>query len=282
MKRKIACLVFLCLLVFLVFRAVAPPEEPAGPPYASTLPIISYHAIRTVHDMPLGQTVIDYDLFAEEMSYLHAQGYRTLSMDEVVQFLQGRKFPQKIVALSFDDGLISSLHAVPLLLHYRFRAAFWVIPGVAAPNPLKPGADRLYMDWRTLKLLDMLPGITVYSHTMTHPWEKGSTLVDWVNGNTPGKTKDDARFELTESKKLLEEHLGHPVPYLGWPSGIYNPELIEMARQAGYTATVTADDGLNKPGDDLFHIHRIMVNGNCDEKTFEKMLADGVYRGCQG
>lgn len=55
-----------------------------------------------------------------------------------------------------------------------------------------------------------------------------------------------------------------------------------MARQAGYTAAVTADDGLNKPGNDLFHIQRIMVNGNCGEKAFEKLLADGIYHGCNG
>jgi len=283
MKRKITWLAILCLLTLLgiVTIELLQPNEPVGPPYATKLPIISYHAIRTLHDAPLGMTVIDYDRFAEEMSYLHQQGYRTLSMDEVVQFLHGRKFPPKIVAIHFDDGLSSSLQALPLLLRYRFRATFWVIPGVSQPNPLAPGADRQYMNWETLELLDKIPRIGIYSHTMTHPWENGKTLVDWVDGRTPGKTADNALFELTESKKELEGHLGHPVPYLNWPSGIYNQKLTDMAKQAGYTAAVTADDGLNQPKKDLFHIQRIMISGNCSLKVFELMLADGIYRGCE-
>lgn len=188
-------------------------QEPTGA-YALTLPVLSYHAIRTIHDMPLSMTVIDDDRFAEEMRYLHEQGYATLSMDEVVQFLKGKKFPPKSVAINFDDGLVSSLQAVPLLLRYGFKATFWVIPGVSQPNPQAPGADRMYMSWLTLEFLDKLPGIALYSHTMTHPWQAGNTLVDWAKGLTPGKTADDAGFELTESKRQLEDKLGHPVPYL--------------------------------------------------------------------
>src|SRR5580704_2058141 len=122
MKRKTACLILISLLAFAAFKVVMPPpdEEPTGR-YALTLPIISYHAIRTIHDAPLGMTVIDYDRFAEQMHYLHEQGYTTLSMDDVAQFMRGKKFPQKIVAINFDDGLVSSLQAVPLLLRYGFK-----------------------------------------------------------------------------------------------------------------------------------------------------------------
>lgn len=255
-------------------------KEPTGA-YALTLPIITYHAIRTIHNAPLSGTVIDYDRFAEEMRYLHEQGYTSLNMDEVVQFMRGRKLPPKIVAINFDDGLISSLQAVPLLLRYGFKATFWVIPGVAQPNPLKPGADRLYMSWLTLELLDKVPGMALYSHTMTHPWQAGDTLVDWAQGLTPGKTVQDVNFELTESKKQLEDKLGHPVSYLDWPSGIYNQELIDLAQRAGYKAIVTTDDTFNKPGGDVLRLHRTMINGNCDLKTFEMILADGKYRACE-
>src|ERR1700727_401215 len=112
MKQIGACLGLFFLLIFfclglsvaqLIGRETI--KTPTGA-YALTLPIISYHAIRTIHDMPLGMTVIDCYRFAEEMRYLHEQGYATLSMDEVVQFLKGRKFPPKSVAINFDDGLV--------------------------------------------------------------------------------------------------------------------------------------------------------------------------------
>jgi len=266
-------------LAVLIGLASAQAQQPTAV-YAKVLPVITYHAIRTDHDMPIGDTVIDYDRFAEEMKYLHDQGYMTLTMDETVQFLQGKKFPEKIVAIHFDDGLKSSLQALALLQSYHFKATFWAITTVAAPNPAAPGADNLYMNWEALNTVDKTPGMIVYSHTVTHPWENGKTLVDWVEGRTPGKTKQDAFFELTESKKLLEQHLGHLIPYLAWPAGVYNQELTNMAREAGYTAAVTTVDTLNKPGGDPFQIHRTMINGTCDEKVFEKILRDGIYHDC--
>jgi peptidoglycan/xylan/chitin deacetylase (PgdA/CDA1 family) len=266
-------------LVILLGLASAQARQPV-PAYAKTLPVIAYHAIRTIHDERLGMTVIDKYRFEQEMTYLHDHGYTTLSIDEVVQFLQGKKFPPKIVAITFDDSLSSQLEALPILQQYHFKASFWAITGVAAPNPAAPGADFSYMNWATLKRLDEMPGMAVYSHSVTHPWQQDKTFIDWAEGRTPGKTKQDVLFELTESRRLLEQDLGHSVPYFAWPAGAYNQDLTNIARQAGYKAVMTVVDTLNKPGGDPFQIHRTMINGKCDEKTFEQMMQDGVYREC--
>jgi len=246
----------------------------AGAPPAPALPILVYHQIRVGPDGPPdGETVISYERFSVDMEYLHDQGYVTLDMDEVVQFLQGERFPPKVVAIHFDDGWQSAINAVPVLDRYGFKATFWVI-GTSV------GSDASFMDWPLLQDLDKNPNFEIYSHTMTHPYEDGDTLVDWVAGKTPGKSATDARWELTESKRLLEEKLGHPVPYLAWPAGVFDDVLVEMARQAGYTALVTVVDTMNHPGDDPLRIHRTTINGVCDERAFRDIMADGAYRDC--
>jgi peptidoglycan/xylan/chitin deacetylase (PgdA/CDA1 family) len=242
------------------------------------LPIIVYHRI---YDDKLENpklldksTSISLSDFAGQMRYLHEQGYTTLSMPEVMDYLKGKKFPAKIVAIHFDDGWKSAKQAVPILNSYKFKASFWIIAG-AGHDIGSP-----HMDWDAILELAKNPDFDIYSHTMTHPWKKGENLVDWVSGNTKGKGAEQASWELTESKHLLEEKLDRPVPYLAWPSGIYNDKLVKLAQDAGYTALLTIDNGLNHPQDNPFFIKRTMINGGCDMEIFKQILSDGIYRSC--
>jgi peptidoglycan/xylan/chitin deacetylase (PgdA/CDA1 family) len=237
------------------------------------LPILVYHEIRTQGATPPdGETVISLERFEAQMRYLHEQGYRTLRMDEVMAFLGGRPFEGKVVAIHFDDGWKSVQQALPILARYGFAASFWIITGTGIGEP--------HMDWGEVEALAQHPHLEVFSHTMTHPWRDGDTLIDWVENRRPGKTIEDARWEIVESKKILQQRLGRQVPYLAWPRGLYNDTLIQIAKNAGYSALLTVDGGLNRSGDDPLRIRRVMINGACGEQVFKAILQDGVYRNC--
>lgn len=47
-------------------------------------------------------------------------------------------------------------------------------------------------------------------------------------------------FELTESKRLLEENLGKRVDYICWPGGGYNEVVHALASEAGYKSSTLA------------------------------------------
>ena len=208
------------------------------------------------------------------MRYLHDSGYTTLSIDEVAQFLRGRPFHGKIVAIAFDDGWASELSAVPVLKQYGFKATFFIIGN--RPD----GGNNRYMGWDKIKDLAANPLFSIQSHTMTHPWEPGNTLIDWLKGTHPIKGREHAVWELTESKHILEKKLGKPVSYLAWPCGIYNDELVKMAENAGYKALFTVDDGMNHPHEDPFRISRAPVDGRCDFETFKKDILAGHSKDC--
>lgn len=239
------------------------------------LPILVYHRLHENNETAEGGWEnVSLGQFKWQMRYLHNEGYRTLSMDEVVDFLKGKTFPEKIVAIQFDDGWKSQQEALPILQKYGFKATFWIIAG---ESDVAGSPD---MNWNEITALTKSPDFRIYSHTMTHPWKTGDTLLDWVEGKTPGKGIEQAKWELTESKRLLEEKLGRPVPYLAWPSGIYNDTLLSLAKQAGYQALVTINTGLNYPGDDPFYIRRAMLDGTCDNLTFIQTLQDGKFHRC--
>jgi hypothetical protein len=68
--------------------------------------------------------------------------------------------------------------------------------------------------WEEVLALVATPRYEVFSHTMTHPWKDGETLLDWMNGRVPGKGSTQVARELAESLRVLEAKLRHPVPYL--------------------------------------------------------------------
>ncbi len=247
----------------------APPE-----PKPAALPILVYHQIRTTADGPPdGETAISLERFEQQMRYLSENGYTTLTSDQAIEFVQhGRAPAAKIVAIHFDDGWKSSLAAVPVLERYGFNATFWIIAGTGIGWP--------HLDWSEVQALAAHPHFEIESHTWSHPWKDGQTLADWIAGRTPGKGPDEARSELVESRRLLEARLDRPIRYLAWPRGVYDDVLIDFARQAGYRALFTIDDGLNRVGTDVLRMRRTMVDGGCGMREFERMVTDGVFRRC--
>ena len=57
----------------------------------------------------------------------------------------------------------------------------------------------------------------VFSHTMTHPWKNGETLLDWMKGRAPGKGPTQVAWELAESRRVLEAKLRPQYPILLGP-----------------------------------------------------------------
>ncbi len=250
------------------------PSITANADESLSLPIIVYHQIRNSADGPPDSLeAISLARFESQMRYLHEQGYTTLSSEEVVSFVRGGKPPgAKIVAIHFDDGWKSSQLALPVLDRYAFKATFWIIAGKGIGWP--------HMDWSEVQVIGRNPRYDIFSHTMTHPWKTGDTMLDWMNGSSPGKGPDHVRWEVSESRRVLAEKLERPVPFLAWPGGRYNEAMIRIATEAGYIALFTVDSGINHPGSDPLALHRTMIHGGCDRRTFVQILSDGIYRSC--
>ncbi|WP_457679055.1 polysaccharide deacetylase family protein [Thermovibrio sp.] len=58
--------------------------------------------------------------------------------------------------------------------------------------------------------------------------------------------KREARRELRESKRIIEERLGKEVDSIAWPWGIYDEELVKIAKEEGYSFCFTTERGWNR------------------------------------
>ena len=257
----------------LAAAATPQPRSAPAPAPQGGIPVLIYHEVVTDNRVE-GETAISLAHFTEQMELLADGGFVTVGVGELVRYMKGEiELPANAVAIAFEDGWKSALNATPVLDKHRFKASFWIITG----NGI--GGD--YLGWSDIEALARNPRYEIHSHTVSHPWDPRNNLVTWVSG--PGKDdgRRDALHELSESKRVLEQRLGRPVPFLAWPSGWFDDTLVKLAQEAGYTALFTTEPGLNRRGDDVLRIRRTFVDGACDLLTFRRTVATGRHHTCQ-
>lgn len=111
--------------------------------------------------------------------------------------------------------------------------------------------SRNTLSWEQIEEMAKDPQCTIGSHTMSHC---RLTIAD----------ETSLQFELSESKKILEQHVGKPVEHLSYPYGWktdVSAEAIAYAQKAGYKTALRSFGGpVRKQDSDLYNIKRIQVN----------------------
>ena len=232
MLRKLAKFLFSILLAFIIvfggfwmFFGDLVKEEYAA--YRkSSAPILLYHAVGEPVEIEWPPSLImPASLFEAHLQYLTQEGYKVVSVEELVSLLQNGGNLDKIVAMSFDDGYRNNhTDAFPLLKKYNAKASFYVVH--------RDIGKTIYMD--NDRLLDLLAnGMEIGSHTINHaplalidpkylPWEVGS------------------------AKKFIEKNLdGYILKGIAYPNGGYNEKVIESVKEYNFSYGLTGKVGAN-------------------------------------
>lgn len=108
--------------------------------YENNVPILAYH---DVLENPISETDISIKNFEKQMRFLYKNNYKTLSLDEYLDWKNGKKIKGKKILLTFDDGKESYYNTVvPILEKYNFKSVIFVIqsavdePGYLTSNEI--------------------------------------------------------------------------------------------------------------------------------------------------
>lgn len=215
------------------------------------IPILMYHQIDEPppRGMPLRGLVVAPKSFARQMRLLKLLGYKGLSMRDLEPYLQGEKCG-KVVGITFDDGYQNNVqNALPVLRKNGFTATCYGVSSMLggsnrwdqhlgiAQKPLMTVTD--WQCWRDA-------GMDIGSHTRTH------AALTQISSN-------EAREQIANSKRELEQAIGCEVRHFCYPYGWYTPEHRDMVEQAGYLSATTTQRGRVHDGDDPYTLRRIMV-----------------------
>jgi len=159
--------------------------------------------------------------------------------------------PQRALILTFDDGDVSNHSAAfPILKELGLRATFFITAGLIGTGGT--------MDWSQIRELHHA-GMEIGSHTLTH--RAPSTLSD-----------AELEYELSESRRILEDGLGASVTSISSPTGFFNARMRHIAQQAGYRALCIGRVGFVADEGNPFSLNRIAVKRSTTGKRFQALL----------
>ncbi len=216
------------LLRFILVLLFCIPLQALAEPVVN-IPILCYHNFNPVKP---GSMNLTPQTLEAQLSWLKTNGFTVIPLQEAVEYLQGSRtnLPPKAVVISADDGWQSVYtYLYPIVKKYNIPVTLFIYP-----QTISSGKNA--MTWQELTELQQTGLFDVQAHTYSHPNFKQEQ-----KHRAPAQFDTLLQRELADSKRILEEKMGHPIRYLAWPFGIYTPELEAAAARAGYEMAFTID-----------------------------------------
>jgi peptidoglycan/xylan/chitin deacetylase (PgdA/CDA1 family)/GT2 family glycosyltransferase len=223
--------------------------------------ILLFHSISRPENALESSYYISPDRFRRFLSWLEMMEYRQVGPAEWL----GEERPDRNVLLTFDDAyddLCTEL--MPELVRRKLRPLVFVVVDCIGKTNLWD-ANQPVRSRKTLTLEQMREmqraGVTFGSHSLTHP-------------PLTALTDCDLRCEVRDSKAKLEDLLGMPVEWFGYPYGDADRRVRAAVAEAGYKAAVTTNGGLNRWQDPLA-LNRLEVSDEDSLMDFALKVATG-------
>jgi len=214
-------------------------------PKEVNVPILMYHYVEYVKDK--GDTIrqsLDTTPYTleQEIITLKDAGYTFMTQRELASVLDGtRPLPAKPILLTFDDGYRDFYtDAYPILKKYQVKATEYLIAGFTG-RPNNMTADQI-------KEIAAGGLVEFGAHTVHHTWLKGLSLKVLA-------------YEVTESKKMIEELIGQPVVSFAYPYGSFDVAAVSSVAQAGFTSAVSTVPGIDQPQTHRYFLYRLRPGG---------------------
>ena len=204
------------------------------------------------------------ETFAAQMDSLARARRTCLSLDALEAHLRaGTEPPPDSFVLTFDDAYEDlDTTVAPVLERHGFTATVFVVTdhaGAVNAWDLKHGdPPRKLLGWDAIRRMD---GKTYRfeAHSCSHPM-------------LPRVSAEQARREIFESKRRLEDALSREVPVFSYPHGEYSPREEALVQEAGYRCAVRGAGRMNWRSTDPYGLRRIKVEPATTARSLGRTL----------
>jgi len=214
-------------------------------------PVLIYHKIDLpTSDVKIRGAYTAPKYFEKQMSYLKKKGFVFHTASDLVKyFIDHGNFPEKGVALTFDDGWKDNYrNAFPILKKLGIKATIFLVPACVGKTTDMVTADgegeREHLS--EANIIEMSGnGIEFGSHSMNHKL---------FNQISPAEIE----YEVVESKQYIENMVQKPCTVFAYPAGFYTDFAKEALQKAGYDAAFSTVYGTtNIP--DIYALNRTEI-----------------------
>jgi peptidoglycan/xylan/chitin deacetylase (PgdA/CDA1 family) len=250
----------ICAFAFLLCTSAAFADTSAN-----EVPVLMYHRVNAT--ISPSDTAVSPQAFAAQLDALQKQGYTTITIDKLTDFMNRRiSLPEKTIAITFDDGWADNNAAIEELNKRNMSATFYIITAAFG--------DPSYFSKDEVVNISNNPRFQIGAHTHTHFVRHADHLKDEVS----------TEMLVTESllsKVILEQLIQKPVNSLAWPYSYTTDEAIDLSAKNGFTSTLLVTRTAHNTVDDSsLRIKRVTVDGRCNLQSFINMVKTATIQEC--
>ncbi len=228
-----------------------------GPPGTDAVPILMYHVIAAPPPgAPFPGLYVEPAEFAEQMQALQSAGWHAVTLDQVLAYWrEGVPLgPGKPIVISFDNGYNSQYtQALPVL-----RRLGWVGDENLQLTGLPPSQGGLSSE--------QIHGL------LAAGWEldtQGISHADLITLDA-----EQLHQQVAVARQTLQQRYHVPVDWFCYPSGHYDPTVVEAVKAAGFVGSTTVVPGWAHPSDDPYRLQRLRVLGGTSGQALLELVND--------
>ncbi len=223
-----------------------------------TVPILTYHRVGP----HVNRMIVTPDAFEAQLEFLKRNDYRVIRLSDLPDFLEGRKqLPKRAVAITFDDGHVSSYqNAFPLLKKYGFPATYYLYTDFLGARDA--------LTWAQIREMHESGLIDFQAHSKSH----SNLIVKGADESEP-RYRERLDVEIRQPRDLIQRHVPARVIQFAYPYGDANEAVLDRLAQAGnYKLGLTVNPGGNPFFAQPFMLRRTMIFGDHDLAAFKAAL----------
>lgn len=222
--------------------------------------VLMYHSVAAGD----GPTFMPPAAFSAQLDALDDTGYRVVPLADLARWRRGETaLPAKTAVLTFDDALSDFERAAAEVRARGWSATVFVPTSWAGRNSGWRGAyaSQRVLDWTAIRALHAA-GVEIGSHAETH-------------NDLTRLSASEARGEIVNSKRRLEQELGSAVTLFAAPYGATNASVrAEIARH--YELAVGVKLGRAHAHADPFDLPRVEMHYFRDRSLWREFLLGGA------
>lgn len=241
---------------------------------------LCYHEVERDGAAGLTRTAVTAGDLAAQFAWLQANGYRPVSLQQIIDARQGgASLPEKAVLLTFDDGRKDVYTRVfPLLRLFGYPAVValvgsWLeVPaGGTVDYDGTAQARSNFVTWDEVREMQRSGLVEIASHT----YDLHRGILANPQGNTQpaaitrryegGRYEDDdtylsrIRNDLRRNRDLILRETGIAPRAIVWPYGRSNGAAQQIAAELGMPVGLSLEDGSNTAATSLAVIRRYLI-----------------------
>lgn len=215
------------------------------------VPALLYHKIDfPTADVKIRGAFTAPQKFERQIAYLKKKNFEFLAASELIKFYRANgEFPSKAIAITFDDGWKDNYrYAFPVLKKYGAKATIFLVTSCIGQNTDTVTAEgegpREHLSEKDILEMSKC-GIEFNSHSVSH------NLLHQISD-------EEIKFEVTESKKLIENLTQKECSVFAYPAGFFTDFAKEAIKEAGYEAAFSTVYG-DENDFDIFALNRVEI-----------------------